>query len=614
MYNILDHHYNRTKMALPLEAGFNRTVIQDLDYATGDTVADAIEQYTLKGHLDVNSIIRFSVDLYTQRLQSIKDLFPVSSRSEADKILARDEFDEPLRKYVNRNHAQETPLSREKRFIWDLISGVTGTFMGIYNRRQLNALRETLSSTVKKQDELIRVSKAQALLIQQLDNSITEIARSTLIMAANPAAVTNAKLQQMIDIANRSLDKAIRAIQSAQHRRLSADFLDPEQLLAVFQKLSAYAATHDKKLLIDHPSDLLQVELSYFFSGNDITMLLHVPMAPAAAMLRLMRHRPFPIPLDDSTGLMPNLDRDVLAISDASALEGKRLTMEVKFTDLMECHQINSVYLCEKHGVLQYQSNTSCLAALYGQDHDAALKLCNMNVVDLDEAVLPLGNNQFLIYNDQAGYNAEMNCLHQTVQDTTLTKGINTVVLPEHCSLRLRTSMVFADSSVHLKTDFHVYEWDWTRSFSHTHALSDPVFLADLHQLALTQVGSVNLLDVFQTAETRENTNHLWTNFWISCGFLTFLALLLASVYIYFQILTSRNSSSILCVIAALRNRLQTVSDRLPAPVRALLTRSDRLHLPFVEPSRPVTSSRPTSAPAPSSPAPPRAESIEDLA
>jgi len=84
--------------------------------------------------------------------------------------------------------------------------------MGLYNRHQLNALRESLATTNRKTDDLIRVSKAQAVLIHQLRNSITEIARSTLIMAANPAAVTNAKLQQMLDTANRSIDKAVRAI------------------------------------------------------------------------------------------------------------------------------------------------------------------------------------------------------------------------------------------------------------------------------------------------------------------------------------------------------------------------------------------------------------------
>ena len=589
MYKILDLHSNNTIAALPDATHFNRTVTQGLKYISGTSLAQAIEAYTLQGHLEVNKVMRASVDSYVQRLQSIMDLFPATVRTEADRILARDEFDEPLQQYVDRQHAEETEHSRQVRFVWDLISGVTGTFMGLYNRHKLNALRESLATTNRKTDDLIRVSKAQAVLIHQLRNSITEIARSTLLMAANPAAVTNAKLQQMLDTANRSIDKAIRAIQAAQHRRLSADFLDPEQLHAVFEKLSSYAQAHQKKLLIDHPSDLLQVELSYFFSGSDINMLLHVPMAPANAILRLMRHRPFPIPLDDSTGLMPDLDRDVLAISDASALAGQRLTMEVKFTDLMECHQINSVYLCEKHGVLQYQSNTSCLAALYGQDHDAALKLCEMNIVDLDEAVLPLGNNRFLIYNDQSGYNAELQCLNVAVQDITLTKGMNTVTLPEHCSLRLRTSMIFADSSVHLKTDFHVYEWDWTRSDRRLTSFRDTAFLQDLHNLAVDKTGNLNLIDVLQTAEARNHTNNLWLCFYISAGFVSILAATLGAIYIFFFRNASATASALSYLYAAVATRFASFSDALPAPIKRRLQQGYDLALPFTQTSASAT-------------------------
>ena len=64
-----------------------------------------------------------------------------------------------------------------------------------------------------------------------------------------------------------------------------------------------------------------------------------------------MRYRSFPIPLrhdDLSTGIIPRLDRDVLAISNGK----ERLSLEVKFSDLMECHQLNSIYLCDRHGVL----------------------------------------------------------------------------------------------------------------------------------------------------------------------------------------------------------------------------------------------------------------------
>ena len=588
MHKILDAHDKDMRAAIPLTAGFNDTAVTHLTYASGQTLADALHQYTLKGHLDVAAVHRDSVNKFETRLKGLLELFPTQTRTEADRILDRDELDEPLRAFIDQGTRKETQESRQKRFLWGLLSSTVGTFYGLYNRRQLSALQEDVTVTKRKQQELFKVSRVHAKIIQQLDTAITEIARSALLSAANPAAVTNAKLQQMIDLANRSLDKALRALQAAQHRRLSVDFLDPDQLRALFTKLSTYADSHDKKMLLEHPSDLLQVELSYFFTGKDITFLLHVPMVPAAALLRLVRYRPFPLPLDDSTGLMPILERDVLAISDASALDGKRLTMEVKFSDLMECHQINSVYLCERHGNLNYQSNTSCLAALYGQDHDAALNLCQMNVIDLDEAVLPLGKNGFLIYNDQPGYNAEMTCLRSPVQDIILKKGINTIKLPEHCTLRLRNSVVFADSSIHLDTDFLTYDWDWARSFSHTHLFKDSEFLQELHQKALSQVGTLNLVDVFQTAEQHEATHNTNRNLYLISGFLALVAGLLGAAYTVSHCRDRQTTTLLRYLAAAVYPRLQPLLNTLPNRVQRFMTRSSDLSLPFTNPTFPV--------------------------
>ena len=173
-------------------------------------------------------------------------------------------------------------------------------------------------------------------------------------------------------------------------------------------------------------------------------------MVPTDALLLLMRYRSFPIPLcqdDLSTGIIPRLDHDVLAISNGK----ERLSLEVKFSDLMECHQLNSIYLCDQHGVLDQSTRDSCIGALYSQHLDAGLTLCPMEVVRLTEAILQLSGNSFVILNNATGFNGQKDCINGPSSELSLPKGFTTQTLEPSCTLKLTDHVIYADSSVHLK-------------------------------------------------------------------------------------------------------------------------------------------------------------------
>ncbi len=41
-------------------------------------------------------------------------------------------------------------------------------------------------------------------------------------------------------------------------------------------------------VMIEHPSDLFQIETSYLHDGQDVQLILHIPMTPPDAVLRLL--------------------------------------------------------------------------------------------------------------------------------------------------------------------------------------------------------------------------------------------------------------------------------------------------------------------------------------
>jgi hypothetical protein len=68
-------------------------------------------------------------------------------------------------------------------------------------------------------------------------------------------------------------------------------------------------------------------------------------MAPNELLLRLFKLHPFPLLLSGSHILVLAVKEDTLAISSGF----KRYYPQFSATDLLGCHIINNIYLCEHH-------------------------------------------------------------------------------------------------------------------------------------------------------------------------------------------------------------------------------------------------------------------------
>jgi hypothetical protein len=71
----------------------------------------------------------------------------------------------------------------------------------------------------------------------------------------------------------------------------------------------------ETKLMVSQPSNLLQLELSYFYNGEMVTLLLHVPTVPIGSLLRLVKLHPFPLPISGNYSIVPDVDTQILAMS-----------------------------------------------------------------------------------------------------------------------------------------------------------------------------------------------------------------------------------------------------------------------------------------------------------
>jgi hypothetical protein len=149
--------------------------------------------------------------------------------------------------------------------------------------------------------------------IEEIETAIKQLYSS--IKNGHAAWISYSSLDFARDQLRANLQKLIRALQAAHHRRLSIDLLPSDTLRKLFDAAARKARSHHHQLLLRHPSDLLQIETSYVHDGHDVHLILHIPMSPSDSLMRLFQLCPFPLPFSETHMLMPNPDHQILAIS-----------------------------------------------------------------------------------------------------------------------------------------------------------------------------------------------------------------------------------------------------------------------------------------------------------
>ena len=347
---------------------------------------------------------------------------------------------------------------RAPRFLGFLAPGlgVFGTFMGIFNKAQIDKLQIEMQDVRTKHNRLVEVVADQDEHLQQINVTMDGLLGILNILAVNDPAITTSRLSYVESQIKDRIQIAIHVIQQAQHRRLAIDFLSHVQLRQLYTRLQERAEESGSLLLTQQHSDLFQLECSYFFDGQDVHLLLHVPMVPKDSLLRLYRLHPFPLPLTKDHSLIPVADYNILALSSGF----KRYSAELTHTDLMGCHVVNNVYLCERHGVLNQNLNNSCLGSLYQQDFEAVKKLCPLEIHTNGEIVHQLANNWFLAYSPEA-QTVPIICHNGTASEKYLSKGITKFFVSPGCQAHLLQHLVMSDLSLKLDTDIIHFEWRW---------------------------------------------------------------------------------------------------------------------------------------------------------
>ena len=350
------------------------------------------------------------------------------------------------------------PNRRGKRLagIVALPIAIAATAMGIYNSVQIEFLKTELLEVKDNVKRLFEVLQRFDKELNEISSAIRDLSTSLLLMNIASPSFFDARLTRIENQLRHRLRMATHALQTAQHRRLAIDYLSPKQIRTLFSKLQKRAAEFGCELLIQHHSDLFQIEVSLLFDGRDAHLLVHVPMVPINSLLRLFKLHPFPLPFFEDHFLIPDVQHDVLAVSS----NDHRLSTHLSSVDLLGCHRVNQIFMCDRFGVLSRQFNNTCLGSLFIQDFATAQTACKFEIAPVTEKVFQLRKNWFAAFLPGPA-TIPIKCRNGTVTEKHLGRGSQQFHLSPGCEAYFNVHQVFSDLSIKMPAEILHFEWTW---------------------------------------------------------------------------------------------------------------------------------------------------------
>jgi hypothetical protein len=195
-------------------------------------------------------------------------------------------------------------------------------------------------------------------------------------------------------------------------------------------------------LLISAPSDLFQIDVSYFYKShtNELNIFLHIPMVNPSKLLKFFQFIKFPLAqnLGSNLMMMPNIDQDLLAIGQYHQFN------LLSQSDLNSCTQYGNRYYCKGRDFLRTDLDNTCLGSYYLENIDAIRSKCKFNLITPQEHIFQITSNKWIIYLP-SDFSTIINC-PSTFQSVTIRKSA-TITVPPGCQVDLKSHIITPDSA-----------------------------------------------------------------------------------------------------------------------------------------------------------------------
>ena len=339
----------------------------------------------------------------------------------------------------------------------ELLFGIGATLFSLYNYINAKAEDPQIEKNKNSINSLTHIADIQENHLKHLD---IEVANNRYFylhqLKFNPALLVSAS-QDITFQTNAISDKFLSTIQQLQLKRLSPNFLQGETINKLFLHLQQKAHANNMDLLINAPSDLFQIDVSYFYKSHnmELNIFIHAPMVKPMKLLKFFQFIKFPLSqnIGKNLTMMPNVNEDLLAIGHEHQF--KLLSQ----SDLNSCTQYGPTYMCKGRDVMRTDLDTTCLGAYYLENLEAIQQRCKFDLIPSQEHVFQIESNKWII-SSPSDFSTTIKC-PSTFQSITI-RSSSVITVQPGCQVDLKSHVIQPDSAT-TDSDLETihYEWSW---------------------------------------------------------------------------------------------------------------------------------------------------------
>ena len=383
-------------------------------------------------------------------------------------------------------HQTNDTLHRNKRQVMlavAAVTGIVGTFMGLFDHVEINAIKSHLTKLDNSNNMLVHISEEHEHRIQHLTTDLADLVKVLNKFFIYNPTLLHARLNRQLTILSDRIDIIIDTFQHLQHHRLSVKLLSFAQLQILHNSVLTAASESNLTPLTAHLQDYFQLETSYIHTNDQLLILLHVPCSSLSNIFTLYKYIPFPFPVFPSLpsthssfntiqdlvnlehsvspsqpmGLTVKADSDLIAIGKTE--HNKQFYVILTTADLDACYSKTHTYICEHHQVVRSDMSGTCLGSLFIQNPEGIEGNCRIERRPLREKVYQLSPTDHLVYTPTP-ITTQIQCKNGTYFPLKI-KATSRISIPHGCSVELTNHSIHSDFTLRIAPEAIHFEWDF---------------------------------------------------------------------------------------------------------------------------------------------------------
>ena len=249
---------------------------------------------SISSNVDQQSSMNYQMDPRNKNVKAYLGYKAAQLRADSNEFILKRSCSQltAVKEYLNLKAS--TWFGRGKRTLFDISNFI--------NPQQESSQLKYDGKSIKN---MTHIAEIQENYLSHLDINVTINRYLTLqgsplqIKAAaqlDPALLFIAA-QEIISKTTTISDDLLSAIQQVQMNRLSTNFLQGSTINKIYNHLLKTASSQNMELLISRPSDLFQIDVSYYYKSHsqELNIFLHTPMVKSQNIMKFFKFIPFPL-------------------------------------------------------------------------------------------------------------------------------------------------------------------------------------------------------------------------------------------------------------------------------------------------------------------------------